>query len=72
MCCLRSATVSDKVTGTFSVLGPRPGMFWTFVRWLAFAMQWSAERLEGYGYVVIRKVHLHDENLEFIDESAGK
>jgi len=64
--------VSDKVTGTFSVLGPRPGMFWAFVRWLAFAMQWSAEMLERHSYMVVRKVHLHDENLEFIDESAGE
>jgi len=63
--------VSDKVTGTVSVLGPRPGIFWVFVRWLAFVMEWSAEKLEQYSYVVVRKVYLHDENLEFIDDSGG-
>ena len=72
MYCLWSATVSDKVTGTFSVLGPRLGIFWIFVRWLAFAMEWSAEKLEQRSYMVVRQVHLHDENLEFIDESAGE
>ena len=64
--------MSDKVTGTFSVLGPRLGIFWVFVRWLAFAMQWSAKMLERHSYIVVRKVHLHDENVEVIDESAGE
>ena len=64
--------MNDKVTGTFSVLGPRPGTFWVFVRWLAFAMEWSAEKLERRSYIVVRKVYLHDENLENVDESDGK
>ena len=64
--------MNDKVTGTFSILVPKRGKFWAFVRWLASAITWIGDRLDCYGYEVERKVYLHDENMEFIDESCGK